>query len=280
MMRKPSARYTTPLLVVLLALMLPVRAQTGQALLGNPLLSPAKIKEVKRQIADAAHPQPEQPPMAPPAPAPMQAPPMMQENMQSQRQTAPSSDSARQLLARLQVTAVVGKTAVLATPPPPQNDGQQAQTGQPGQAMQPAPMQMQGFPQGYPQAGALGQQYAQAAPMQSSARRSTATTLRDREPAYIEGWDVIPYINGESVRLVLASAPNTTVFQGVVQPATRTPSFAVAATALEKPNAEYVQGAGPDATSMSQGRAPAIGPNGGQMSNSQLMQQPARPAGY
>jgi hypothetical protein len=251
---------------VLVATTLPARTQTGQALLGNPLLSPEKIKEVRRQIAEAAHPtMPVQAQLPAALLSPPPPPPMPVENIAPQRQINASGDLARLAMARLQVMTVVGKSAVLAMQSSPANDSMQMP---PGPALMPM-MQQPGLP------NLQTQQASSAIPAQQYARRSASTTIRDREPTYIEGYDVIPIVNGDMVRLVLASAPNTTIFQGTIQPALRTPTFALAATATEKTSNEYIQGTSPDATSMTPSAASSPAPQ--LAPNAPLMQQPRLP---
>lgn len=248
-------------------------AQTGQALIGNPLLSPSKIKEVKRQIVEAAHreltiqPAPVATPPAPP-PSPMVA----MNSMAPARLGPPIGELAKLALARLQVVAIVGRTALLAMPAHVQPELMQ---------MQPMPMSMQAMQNPQMQVPGMqpGMQGQQSPQSQQIVRRASSALVRDHEAAYIEGFDVTPIIKGDTVRLVLASAPNTTIFQGMIQPALRSPSLVVAPSALEKPSSDYVQGAGPDATSMTSPNAPppATGQQAGQV---QGQGQPLRSQSY
>jgi hypothetical protein len=242
--------------IVLAALaMLPLAgmAQTGQALIANPLLSPAKIKEVKRQIAEAAHRDP-----APPQAAMPPSPPMAQvpDHLMAQMRQGPPNmgqlpigDAAKAAMARLQVMAIVGKSAFL---------GKTSQVGTEPAGMQSGPgmpTQMGGMPQMGGMMPSMASQQSNQVP-----RRASSVLIRDREVVFIEGFDVIPTINGDSVRLALASAPHETIFQASVQPTLHSPNSAPANAALEKPSAEYANTVSPDATSMTPGANAAGGP--------------------
>lgn len=236
--------------VVLGALPLLSQAQTGQALIANPLLSPAKVKEVKRQIAEAAHRE-NAPPPAAAAPQPVMAPvpdhlmAQMRQGMPNQGGfnggAPPNADQAKNALSRLQVMAVVGNAAFLARQAGPQGgdaSGMQGMQGMPGM-----PSAMPGFQPGMMQSAAVPQTV-------QAPRRATSMLIRDREVAYIEGYDVIATIRGDSVRLALASAPNETIFQASVQPSLHSPTTVPSAGSLEKPSSDYSNTVSPDATSM------------------------------
>lgn len=252
------------ILPILLLSLPPIHAQTGQALLGNPLLSPAKIKEVRRQIAEAANPQPAAPtPAQPVFPVPMAS---MTSDNAIRPQGLPIGDMARQAMLRLQVMAIVDKSAVLAMSAPVSTDAMSPQQF----SMQAAAMQSLGG-----QAIMQGQVLPASVQAPQYARRQASTIVRDHEAAYIEGYDVIPVIRGNSVRLLLA-ASNATIFQGEIQPTLRTPSLAIGQGAVEKSSSDYAQGASPDATSMS----PAISnasQNGGNPQPLVPAQQQIRP---
>ncbi len=238
--------------LVLSALPLATYAQTGQSLIANPLLSSAKVKEVKRQIAEAAHRDPAAgqaapPPAAAPAPVLAQVPDHLLGQMR-QGQFNPggqsNSDAAKSAMARLQVMAVVGKAAFLGKVSQANPDPGSIQ-GMPG--MGGIPQQMAGIQQ------PVGAVMASAPPANSMPRRTSSVLIRDHEPIYIEGYDVIPTIHGDSVRLALVSAPHETIFQASVQATSQSPSTVPPNGSLEKPSSEYANSVSPDATSMTQG---------------------------
>ncbi|MES2261601.1 MAG: hypothetical protein V4724_24040 [Pseudomonadota bacterium] len=249
--------FAGPALVLIIGL--PAWAQTGQALIGNPLLSPAKVKEVKRQIADAAHrsaegPPPESmpPPVQMPMPASMRAAPSFAPDGMMGGGGRPAGEAAKQALARLRVMAIVGNSALLAIPAMGESSPMPAPMQMQMPPMQMSGMQMPSMPMSGMQSGIAAQPLPQG---NQNARRSSSTMVRDREAAYVEGFDVVAIVKGDSVRLVLASAPNATIFFGTVQPSLHSPSSVVAPTALEKPSAEYTQLASPDAASMTSSSA-------------------------
>ncbi len=255
--------------LVLLTLLPMSHAQTGQALIANPLLSQAKVKEVKRQIAEAAHKEAAPPSVAPPAPAPMMAA-VPDHLLQQMRGGLPnvsgpaSPDISKAAFSRLQVMAIVGKSAFIAM-----------QTGgQDPSPMQGMPILIPGYGGGANYQGGTGTAQAPAAQQANQApRRAMSILIRDRETVFIGGYDVIPTIRGDSVRLVLASAPNETVFQASIQPTLFSPPSLASAASLEKQSADYTNVVSPDPTSM----APAAAPNGGQVPAQLQGQQQLRP---
>lgn len=231
---------------------IPAIAQTGQALIANPLLSPDKVKEVKRQIVEAAHKELAPPPVPAPLPAPLPPPQINPVAMMGSMPGGPSgAEQARQALTRLQVMAIADDTALLATHAPVVAGG----TSPMQMPQMPMHMQMSQVPQmqmpGYQQQGIGGQQLVQTSQANPYARRTSSVLVRHREAAFVEGFEVVPIIKGDSVRLVLKSMQNETVFHGSIQPALYSPSYAVAAEDLQKPSTEYVNTAKPDTTSMS-----------------------------
>jgi|GEM_PF-3676600 len=253
--------------VLLLALILPVwsMAQTGQALIANPLLSPNKVKEVKRQIMEAAHKEL--------VPLPSLPPPIPKANFATAGVGMPpgipgaSGDTPRQALSRLQVMAIVGDTAVLAMQMPPSVTSRQTQLQMP----QMPQMQMSGFQQG------VGGQQAQETHQENQyVRRSSSILIKHGVKAFVEGFEVTPVIKGDSVRLLLATMPNEIIYQGSVQPALYSPSTAVANSALEKPSSEYFNTIKPDSTSMT---GSASSPPGAQQTNQQPIQPAIQPSG-
>lgn len=232
-------------------------AQTGQALIANPLLSPNKLKEVKRQIMEAGHQE-----LAPKLAMPIAAAPMspggapMPAAFPGVDGMAMPTESVRRALANLRVTAIVGNSALLAPDLPPLpsiNVPGQGMPGYPGPQMPgAAPMGMapgMGMPPGQ-QFGVQHnmQNLAQSNPQQI--RRGTSTTVRHGRRSYVEGHEVTAFVEGDTVRLVMASVPGEVVFQGQVQPAVYSPAEPRPA-ALEKSNSEYLNNNKPDATSLS-----------------------------
>lgn len=232
-------------------------AQTGQALIANPLLSPNKLKEVKRQIMEAGH-QELAPKLAMPI-AGVAVPPsgaIAPAAFPGADGMAMPAESVRRALANLRVTAIVGNSALLAPDPPPLpsiNVPGQGMPGYPGPQMPgAAPMGMapgMGMPP--------GQQFGVQHNMQNSAqsnpqqiRRGTSMTVRHGRRSYVEGHEVTAFVEGDTVRLVMASVPGEVVFQGQVQPAVYSPAEPRPA-ALEKSSSEYLNNNKPDATSLS-----------------------------
>lgn len=255
------------------------QAQMGQGLIANPLLSPDKLKEVKRQIVESAHKELAPPPVAPPSPAmpPGMPPGGMSPTMMAgpgmptgAMQPTISSDSARQMLSRLQVVTIMGDAAILAAPPPAA--ASRPQTGQ---------MQMPGMPAGMPGAP----QMMAGSALQSSddplVRRSSSITIRHGQKVLVEGIDVTATIRGDLVQLMLSAAPNAIVYQAGMQPAAYSPATAVAVAARERPSAEYVNRNKPDATSMSgtAGNMPSFPPTQYNQPSSNVG-QPQRVGGY
>lgn len=213
----------------------PARGQTGQALIANPLLSADKVKEVKRQILEAGHPE------------------LLQSRSSAPVSTETAgmiggtpSDGVRRALSGLRVTAIVGDTAILASDLPSQNSVPGSAPGyaqgnynpmvanNPGLMGQPIPAAMTGYET-----------------QQHQSRRAVTATLRHGVKAYVEGYEVMPFIRGGVVRLTLVGVPREVVYQASMQPAILSPSVAVQATALEKANTDYVNANKPDSTSMS-----------------------------
>lgn len=231
-------------------------AQTGQALIANPLLSPSKLKEVKRQIMEAGHQE-----LAPKLAMPIAAAPMPPGGAPSLGAfpgvdgMAMPTESIRKALGNLRVTAIVGNAALLAPdlPPLPSAIPGQGMPGYLGPQMPGAvPMGMAaglGMPPGQQFGGQHNlQNLAQANPQQ--VRRGTSTTVRHGRRSYVEGHEVTAFVEGDTVRLVMASVPGEVVFQGQVQPAVYSPGEPRPA-ALEKSSSEYLNNNKPDATSLS-----------------------------
>lgn len=242
----------TSALILLLGAPVFTWSQTGQALIANPLLSPAKVKEVKRQIVESAHRElasvapvaPAAPVFVPPAPL---AQPGFPNGMNLPQGPSPV-EKARQALVRWQIIAIVGNTAIL-TPQPQQS----ARTSTMGQmAGQQWPMQqmpqMQGAGLPY---GSVPQQPSQAPQEDQYARRSASVSVRHGERALIEGVEVTAAISGDSVQLLLGTLRGEVVYQGAIQPALYSPSNVLAAAAREKPSTEYANARKPDSTSLS-----------------------------
>lgn len=256
--------------VSLALLILPVlsRAQTGQALIANPLLSQAKVKEVKRQIAEAAHKEATPASGTPPVQPPVMA--TVPENLlqqlrggQSNSQGPSSSDAVKVALSRLQVMAIVGKSAFIAM----QSGGQEASP------MQNVPMQLSGYQGGPGFQSGPGMAHAPVQQAFQAPRRGTSILIREREVVFVGGFDVIPTIRGDSVRLALASSPNETVFQASIQPTLLSPPSVVSAATLERPSADYTNVVSPDPTSMT----PTTSSNSGQLPAQMQGQQLVRP---
>lgn len=255
-------------------------AQTGQALIANPLLSPAKVKEVKRQIVESAHRELAPPVSAPmPAAAPIFVPPAPSAqsgfpNGMSLPQGPSPVEKARQSLTRWQIIAIVGNTAILTPQPSPSARasamGQMAGQQWPMQQVQP----MQGM-----QYGAAVQPTSQAPQEEQYARRSASVSIRHGERALIEGVEVAAAISGDSVQLMLGTMRGEIVYQGAIQPAVYSPSNVVAVAAREKPSTEYANARKPDSTSLSGNGANAAGnPQQGQQ-QSPSPYQSAQPSG-
>lgn len=232
-------------------------AQTGQSLIANPLLSPDKAKEMRRQIVEAAHkelvpPPPEPAPAPAPTPAPrlpmgamagmppgMMAPPGAamplggMPSMPGMMPGMPNGEAARQSLSRLQIVTVVGDTAILSLPAP-------AARGMPA----PGP--------GMPGPGGSASMGPPPQPADESAtRRLSTVSVRNGQRAFVEGVEVMAHVRGDVVQLTLASMPATTVYQGGMQPAAYSPTTAVSMAQRERPSPEYANKNKPEPTSMS-----------------------------
>jgi len=218
--------------------------QTGQALIANPLLSPDKMKEVKRQIMEAGHQELAQPKFSAPPNAQSGAVAGMPiPSIPSDFSQPPSVDSARRALASLRVMAIVGGAALVVL------DTAAATSTLPSLGpMAGGQMPTMGLPGGMQPSGGQGQ--SQATQNNTQLRRTSATTLRHRVPAYVEGITVIPVIQGETVRLLLPNMPKEPVFVGTVLPAMYSPPTSVQSMTLEKPSSEYLNANRPDSTSM------------------------------
>lgn len=234
-------------------------AQTGQSLIANPLLSPDKAKEMRRQIVEAAHKELVPPPPPEPTPAPTPAPRlpigamagmppgMMAPNgaamlpggmpgmpsMPGMMPGMPNGEAARQSLSRLQIVTVVGDTAILSLPAPVARG-------------MPAPVS------GMPGPGGSASMGPPPQPADESAtRRLSTVTVRNGQRAFVEGVEVMANVRGDIVQLTLASMPATTVYQGGMQPAAYSPTTAVSMAQRERPSPEYANKNKPEPTSMS-----------------------------
>lgn len=86
-------------------------------------------------------------------------------------------------------------------------------------------------------------------------RRTTSVMVRNGERTNIEGVDVKPVVQGNSVRLIMAGTPHEIIYQGSVEPSLYSPSIVVAQASLEKASNEYINTNKPDSTSMAGGAA-------------------------
>lgn len=242
-------------------------AQTGQALIANPLLSPSKLKEVKRQIMEAGH-QELAPKLAMPiATASIPGAPRAQiqyadgTGMQGSPMLS-SAESIRRSLSSLRVMAIVGSSALLAPdlPQAPMANSQgPVSLGYPGSSFPNAvPM---GMPPGM--ATQPGQQYGlpQNQLMQINSqqlRRGASTTVRNGKVSYVEGFEVTAFIEGDTVRLVMGATPSETIFQGQVQPAVYSPASDPRPGTLEKSSSEYLSNNKPETTALGNSNRAAL----------------------
>lgn len=233
--------------------------QTGQALIANPLLSPEKLKVVKRQIMEAGHQELVQPnlsmPIAPPSQGLGSSGGAAGNTGMGMPALVPPSEGARRVFAQLRVMAVVGATALIAAELPPP----QAMPINPMNATASAYRMDMGLPMQNPQIQnpTIQNNGAQISQNSQQIRRARTTTVRNGVPAYIDGYEVTPWVHGDTVRLVLAAMPSEIVFQGSVQPALYSPPGTVQPAGLEKSNNEYLTANKPDSTSMGQQSAAA-----------------------
>lgn len=215
------------LLAVLLSICGVGMAQTGQALIGNPLLSPAKQKEVRRQIASMGAAQ-QEPSQASPmsgvamniAPAPangLPPPPFVSE-----------VDAARSAMVGLQVSAIVGSSAFLSMPSTRVLRAEAARGAESGISYYGGQN-----PARDPKLIVVGQ------------HESVSVLVRHRVRSYVNGFDVIPSIDRDSVRLDLVDG--RAVFFARLD---RTPAPAAQSSrpTLIRPQLDYLNRVSPSGT--------------------------------